>query len=517
MAHHLLSLFFQQAFGKALEQDQSTATQLQGWQQSRRRFLKDAALTAGGLTLLPAALRALPVGGKEKIAIIGAGIAGLNAAWHLKKQGVNAELYEASTRVGGRMYTFTDVFGKDISTDLGGEFVDTTHSEIISLVKELGLDFWDLRTDTLIPQAFFFEGRLYSEEELLEAIKPFVKRLVKDITSLPESISYQTADQFKQFDELSIMEYLVGIGIDGWLLRFLDVLMTREYGMEASEQSAINFLIMFDAPAEKGGEYRLFGAAHEVLKIKGGSMKLATTLEKKVQDQIRFAHHLTAITALPDGRMELSFRTGKSAKTVTADYVISTLPFTILRNLELNIQMPEEKRNCINLLGYGNSCKFIMGMRRKPWRQLQFQGYTFTDTAFGCGWDSSQLQSKFQGSFTVFGGGGFSDYINATTNEALQNDFTAAMERIYPGSVAAATGRNLKYCWAGNPLSKGGYSSMKKGQWSTLAGWEALPLGNLYFAGEQVSLEFQGYMNGAASTGRQAAEAILAKIKAKTS
>ena len=178
--------------------------------------------------------------------------------------------------------------------------------------------------------------------------------------------------------------------------------------------------------------------------------------------------------------------------------------------------MPEEKRNCINLLGYGNSCKFIMGMRRKPWRQLQFQGYTFTDTAFGCGWDSSQLQSKFQGSFTVFGGGGFSDYINATTNEALQNDFTAAMERIYPGSVAAATGRNLKYCWAGNPLSKGGYSSMKKGQWSTLAGWEALPLGNLYFAGEQVSLEFQGYMNGAASTGRQAAEAILAKIKAKT-
>jgi monoamine oxidase len=58
---------------------------------------------------------------------------------------------------------------------------------------------------------------------------------------------------------------------------------------------------------------------------------------------------------------------------------------------------------------------------------------------------------------------------------------------------------------------------MKKGQWSTIAGWEAVPVGNLYFAGEQVSLEFQGYMNGAASTGRQAAEAILASIKAKNS
>lgn len=517
MAHHPLSIFFQRAFGKALEKDLPAATQLQHWQQSRRRFLKDAALTVGGLTMLPAALRALPVGGNEKIAVIGAGIAGLNAAWQFKKQGVTAELYEASTRVGGRMYTFTDVFGKDISTDLGGEFVDTTHTEIISLVKEFGLDFWDLRTDTLIPQAFYFEGRMHSEEELLEAIKPYVKHLVTDITSLPEEISHQTADQFKQFDALSIMEYLKGIGIDGWLLRFLDVLMTREYGMEAAEQSAINFLIMFDAPAEKGGEYRLFGAAHEVLKIKGGSMKLATTLEEKVHEQIRFAHHLTGITALPDGRMELKFRTGKTTKTVTADYVISTLPFTVLRNLELNIQMPEEKRNCIHQLGYGNSCKFILGMRRKPWRQLQYQGYTFTDTAFGCGWDSSQLQSKFQGTFTVFGGGVFSEYVNGATNQTLQDDFTAALDKIYPGSLAAGTGRNLKYCWAGNPYSKGGYSSMKKGQWSTLAGWEALPVGNLYFAGEQVSLEFQGYMNGAATTGRQAAEAILAKIKAKNS
>jgi monoamine oxidase len=59
---------------------------------------------------------------------------------------------------------------------------------------------------------------------------------------------------------------------------------------------------------------------------------------------------------------------------------------------------------------------------------------------------------------------------------------------------------------------KGGYSSFKKGQWSTLAGWEAVPVGNIYFAGEHVSRDFQGYMNGGAQTGRVAAGKIAEKI-----
>ena len=56
---------------------------------------------------------------------------------------------------------------------------------------------------------------------------------------------------------------------------------------------------------------------------------------------------------------------------------------------------------------------------------------------------------------------------------------------------------------------------MKKGQWSTLAGWEAEPVGNIYFAGEQVSLDFQGYMNGAAKTGTIAADQIIKAITTK--
>ena len=67
--------------------------------------------------------------------------------------------------------------------------------------------------------------------------------------------------------------------------------------------------------------------------------------------------------------------------------------------------------------------------------------------------------------------------------------------------------------WIGNPLSKGSYSCYKVGQWSTIAGLEAEPIGNFFFAGEHCSEEFQGYMNGGAETGRSIAEAILQSIK----
>ncbi|RYE27208.1 MAG: FAD-dependent oxidoreductase, partial [Sphingobacteriaceae bacterium] len=58
----------------------------------------------------------------------------------------------------------------------------------------------------------------------------------------------------------------------------------------------------------------------------------------------------------------------------------------------------------------------------------------------------------------------------------------------------------------------GSYACYKVGQYTTIRGAEQKPVGNLYFAGEHCSLDFQGFMNGAAETGRLAAEEIMAKM-----
>jgi monoamine oxidase len=528
------------AYDSAVGEDPALKVKIEERQWKRRAFLGQAAFAAGALLTTPwlaeAARKALshtgmPVGGRglylgeaglpvgdlrdNRVVIVGAGIAGLNACYQLKKQGIEATLYEGSSRVGGRMFTLKDKMGPGITTDLGGEYVDNTHEDIIALVGELGLSLYDLREDPLVPKTYYFGGRERSQEDLKAALAPFVPRLVADIHSLPTVISHETADQFRHLDEQSITEYLKGIGVSGWLYDYLNVTLTREYGMEASEQSAVNFLIMFEAPTGKEKNYELFGQDHEIAKIKGGSQQLTDALYAKIAGQVKLEHGLTGISGSQEQGYQLDFVVDGQARQVEADYVLLALPFTILRNLHWGMDMPAQKWTCIKEIGYGNSCKFVLGMDGKPWRKAGKRGYTFTDLGFGCGWDSSQHQSEVSGGFTVFGGGDFGDTMAALNKTSLINQYLPGLDAIYPGCLEAFNQQTIQYCWSQNPFVKAGYSSFRKGQWSTLAGWEAVPVGKVYFAGEHVSRDFQGYMNGGAQTARVAVEAMVQQMLAK--
>ncbi|MGE4055195.1 MAG: FAD-dependent oxidoreductase, partial [Vicinamibacterales bacterium] len=73
-------------------------------------------------------------------------------------------------------------------------------------------------------------------------------------------------------------------------------------------------------------------------------------------------------------------------------------------------------------------------------------------------------------------------------------------------------GRVSRFHWPTHPWTKASYSCYRPGQWTTIAGAEGLPVGNLFFAGEHCSYDFQGYMNGAAQSGADTARAIMAAV-----
>ena len=511
MSHIFLTDMLKLSFGRALRHCDVDMAFLKANQESRRKFLRNTVKAGAGLLLLPSFLTDANFNNDKNIIIIGAGIAGLNAAYQLQKLGIKSTIYEAANRTGGRMYTMQNVFGENITTDIGGEFVNTTHKDIIELIKEFELDMFDLSKDNLRNKTIFFNNSTYSEIELGTSLQPFVKQILDDIISLPEIKNYTTAAAIEKFDRQSVAGYIKSLGIDGWLYNFIYTVFTSEFGIEANELSAINFLTMFVAPLESETKYQLFGHEHEVMKIKGGSQQLTNALTMHLNKSIQLEHELTGIKN-QNNQTALSFLNKGKEVQVVADYVLLTLAFTKLRSISFDVLMPAEKRKCIDELGYGNSSKFIMGFKEKPWRNTHNQGYTFTDEVFGTGWDSSQMQSDTTASFTVFGGGNYSIAINNKKEQELSKDYIAALDKIYPGSIAANTGKNLKFCWQGSSVSKAGYSCYKVGQYSTIAGWEAANIGNIFFAGEHTSSNFQGYMNGAAETGRKAAEQIAANI-----
>jgi len=106
---------------------------------TRRDFVKSTATAGVAAGLLSTSLpKAFAFGHKApRIAIIGAGVAGLNAAYQLRKAGLKANVYEASNRLGGRIHSLQNALGMDLTVELGGELINTDHDDMLMPLQAL--------------------------------------------------------------------------------------------------------------------------------------------------------------------------------------------------------------------------------------------------------------------------------------------------------------------------------------------------------------------------------------------
>jgi monoamine oxidase len=487
---------------------------------NRRKFLAD--VSKASLAFAAAGLYQSCNSFNEKtqpaIAIVGAGIAGLHAAYILKNAGYNATVYEAAHRCGGRILSVADIMGPGLWTEMGGEFIDSTHEDMLNLCKKFNLPLLDREPDLdagLKEFAYYFNGRQYGFQDVLKEMQPFRTQMIKDVNSLSKEISFEkftAAD--KHFDELSITAYLDGLGVKGWFKNMFEMAYLAEIGLDAEDQSSINMLGIFNPSNQNKNE--LFGSSDERYSVIGGNDKITTALQKELKEQIQFDHYLTAVSQNNSKQYLLTFKTpGGTLKDIKADIIIMTVPFSVLREVDFKLPLPEWKMNAIKKLGYGQSSKLFIGVNERIWRQQGYAGYCFTDTGLQNGYDHTQMQSnnKGPGGFTINLGGKLSiDSVNKETN-VLQDEYVALFDQVFPGAAKVFNGRFQRWHWPSFALSKGSYTGFTTGQYTTISGATVKPVDNLFFAGEHCSYEFQGFMNGAAKTGRLAAETIIEKLK----
>jgi len=90
----------------------------------------------------------------------------------------------------------------------------------------------------------------------------------------------------------------------------------------------------------------------------------------------------------------------------------------------------------------------------------------------------------------------------------MATDTLALIEPIFPGVTGAYNG--LAYYNDGNidPHLLGAWSQYNIGQYTGFSGIEPVQEGNIHFAGEQTSLDYQGFMEGGVTSGERAAKEI---------
>jgi monoamine oxidase len=503
---------------------------------SRREFLKRGGAVGAAVAVVGPAALARPARGAAtpRIAIVGGGIAGLACALTLQDKGVVADVYEASNRFGGRMHSDWTEFGHGFwangqQAELCGELIDTNHKTILQLAQRFGLQAVDLLAaqPNATEDTYWIFGADYPKSQADSDFQPVHNTLQGQVQAAGYPTLYNSFTPTGQaLDQLSVFDWIEKFVPGGHGSRFgelLDNAYNEEYGAETPNQASLNlvYLLGFNP---KPGNFSIYGKSDERYHIVGGN----SLLPAAIRDTLPNLHpgcRMTSIKANADGTITLTFDTGgPSSMVVTADHVVLCMSFAVLRTLDFTqAGFSPLKQTAITQLGAGRNAKLNVQFNSRIWNDQGSTGTLYSDLPFQSGWDVTRGQAGATGIFVEYPGANVAislaqsnPYTTNATNPQVTKftkQLLAQMEPIFPGITSQWNGKAMLSTPFTDPNLLLSYSYWKPGQYTGFSGIEGVRQGNIHFAGEHCSINFQGFMEGGASEGVRAAGEILADLK----
>jgi monoamine oxidase len=503
---------------------------------SRRGLLRmggavgvSAALAACTTRSSPAASgtkSATPAAPGVRVAVIGAGLAGTTAAYRLARSGVQVRLFEARDRIGGRCWTARG-FADGQTAEHGGEFIDTRHVHLRGLATELGLqldDLWqgdvpDAISPSWINGGYFdYYDKVYAQ---LDRITTAVKAAARQVGVIGRSGKASDMAYFygtvtagaRQMDELNMREWLDQhvSGVSEDVKTFLDQTMSTWYGLDMAGLSALNWMDYLIIP-DPGGDERWH--------VKHGNDQVPVLAAKALPaGTVQLESPLQALVERSDGTYELRFGGSAPPGPVIADHVILTIPWTTLREVDLEgAGFSSYRMTAIRELGMGTDVKLIVQYNRRP-ATFKVHGRPWSGTVNYTNpnyqtWDSAPTEPGSAGLITVYAGGsGSKPFASPGYHAPAPEDLTATVlgqiNHAVPGTRAQFNGKAWLDYWTGDPWTRGSYAAYPPGQLTKYWGYAGIPEGRVHFAGEHTSTYSQGFLNGGVESGQRAAIEVL--------
>ncbi len=419
------------------------------------------------------------------VGIIGAGAAGLFAADILRAKGVKVRVFEASDRVGGRIYSirafnteFNSFPRQDFPIEIGAERIlgsDASWAEVIKLLNVPSLEYQQQSTPTYI-----IDGILKSEEEALQD-PDFVaaKNFLADLKNISGS---------------NVQSAIAAQGISPRMYAILNSLIGNEYGTHNTRLGA--------------------SGLGEALTLRERNATELILRDNPMQDVLisRFSQTVSLVEL--NRKVKTVSNQGETIDLIVQNTLDNTEGLSILKagDIAFNPPLPAEKNTAMSKIGMEASIRVVLDFRQNLWG---------TDRSFMVGGTNGPLyfnagvgRSEFNKILSVTVNGPKAAELGALGNNAV-NELILELDSILGGKAS----ENVKDAfiikdWSADQFIKGGYSFPLPGGTEADRTSLAAPInGNLFFAGEATDLKGDwGTVNGALNSAERVALEVIDSI-----
>ncbi|XP_059449769.1 probable polyamine oxidase 4 [Corylus avellana] len=431
-------------------------------------------------------------GSIPSVIVIGGGISGTAAARILHDASFKVVLLESRDRLGGRIHTDYS-FGCPV--DMGASWLHGVCNEnpLAPLIRGLGLTLYrtsgddsvlydhDLESYTL----YDGDGHQVPQQMVIEVGETF-KRILKETGKVRD----EHTDDMSVLQAISVvLDRFPELRQEGLAREVLQWYLCRMEAWFAADADMISLQTWDQEHVLSGGHGLMVQGYDPVIKA----------LAKDID--IRLNHRVTKIS---NGYNKVMV-TVEDGRIFVADAAILTVPLGILKAnlIEFEPKLPEWKVAAVSDIGVGNENKIALLFDKVFWPNVELLG-TVAPSSYACGYFLNLHKATGHPVLVYMAAGRFAYDLEKLSDESAANFVMSQLKKMFTDATEPV--QYLVSRWGTDPNSLGCYSYDLVGKPEDLYDRLRAPLGNLFFAGEAVSVENQGSVHGAYSAGVMAAE-----------
>jgi len=479
---------------------------------SRRTFLKASAYfgAAFDVSLPDFSAQVSPVpkaSESKKVIVVGAGMAGLTAAFELMQSGHDVTVLEARMRPGGRVHTIRDPFADGLYAEAGAVDFGSAYTNLLHYIRLFDLPIAE-PTHTDSKAVVYVRGRRYltpPEPEWPFSLRPDERKL--GMRQLWQKYVLSEADQIGDYlgpnwpdsralalDSGTLNDIVRKRGVSEAVI---ELFRLRLDGTDYSRLSALQSAAL-ECFVERNQNWT---------SLRGGNDQLPAAFARKLGDRIHYGAAVLRV-GQDAATARISFLHGGIQQQMEADHVILTIPFSVLRKMELDSSFSEAKRKAIADLHYDSLLRVYVQSRSRVWTQQGVSGSAMTELPIGWVVEHTESQPGTRGILEAQVRAEEAHSAKKLPPEEQVRWAAEYLDKVHPGLKQNIEG-GTSVCWDDDPWSLGAWADYAPGEMTTLFPHVAKPEGRVHFAGEHTT-GLGATLEGAVQSGIRAANEIPA-------